>query len=511
MKAKSIKILFLISIALCMICFSSNVKANTITDNYFDSISTTREIHLNSISLDNFTDSAFCEAAGFDTEIDCFNNIFDLFVRAEFVKLPSVEEGYYVSLQMIDSNTVRITMGHNNETGVFESVYEDFNLTFEENNSTLKGEALKIASTFTKNYYNIDMAYINQKINFGDNIFELLDNNYKSILNLYPEIKETIELNPEYNFIPVSFGFGGTPGFNGNVGSLFVMQDNVVYALTKPISYGTSRILLVPDTTPQTTEAYAEAALKRVKEYINDDTVNITLERETDANIIETCGVESASGMPCQYLASAVEWGLGLPLTTGDDSELYPSSYYKLTIGEDEVGVYIVAVPASQIKELEIKSISKTTGISISTTDNKIPMDTSLRVEDVTSSMNNKNIIKAFDIDLYSLINNNYIKQIAGGVKVMIPVATGTTSVNIYYIKEDGLLGEKYNTSIEVIDDKTFAVFTTKHFSTYGIVNDSVNNPNTGDNIALFLSISIIGLITIFGTIIILRKSTIRS
>ncbi len=502
-------LLFLGLVLTCIFCFNQEVKANEVTDAYFDEISTNRKINLNSVPIENFIDSEFCVSQGYNNDLDCLNAVFDLFVRAEFVNLPTIAEGYSVYYQMVDNDTVKIIIGYNVATGEWTNVNANFDLIFENDDSTLRAKAVSIANTFTKDYYNIDMAYINQKINFGESIFQLLENNYKSILNLYPEIKETIELNPEFDFFPVACGFGGTPGFEGNVGSLFVMKNNVVFALTKSISYGTSRILLVPDTTIKTTTAYAEEALKRVKEYINDDTVSVTLERETDANIIAACGVEDASGMPCQYLASAVEWGLGIPLTTGDDSDLYPSSYYKLTIAGDEMGVYIVAVPSTQIKKLEIKSISKVTGISISTTDNKVPIDTSLRVSDVTNDVKGKNIIKAFDIDLYSLINNNYIKQIAGGVKVMIPVETGTTDVNIYYIKEDGSLGEKYNTSIKVIDGKTFAIFTTNHFSTYGIVKDSLTNPDTSDNIAFYLIMGIISLTGIVSTTIYLYKRDI--
>ena len=63
----------------------------------------------------------------------------------------------------------------------------------------------------------------------------------------------------------------------------------------------------------------------------------------------------------------------------------------------------------------------------------------------------------------------------------------------MYYIKDDGTL-EKLEGSAVLVGDDLFVKFITNHFSTYAVGNEIIKNPNTIDNVYIYL---IIGLASV--------------
>ena len=73
--------------------------------------------------------------------------------------------------------------------------------------------------------------------------------------------------------------------------------------------------------------------------------------------------------------------------------------------------------------------------------------------------------------------------------------------VNIYYIKDNAVQDEKIEGIVVRVDNKLYAKFIAKHFSTYAVAEElstsgsgSITNPNTGDNLGLYIILGLSGL-----------------
>ena len=103
------------------------------------------------------------------------------------------------------------------------------------------------------------------------------------------------------------------------------------------------------------------------------------------------------------------------------------------------------------------------------------------------------NFVNAYDINLLKTSNGGYVTKIEDGVVVYMPLSGSykeNDKVDVYYIKDDGTL-EKLEGSAVLVGDDLFVKFITNHFSTYAVGNEIIKNPNTIDNVYIYL---IIGL-----------------
>lgn len=160
----------------------------------------------------------------------------------------------------------------------------------------------------------------------------------------------------------------------------------------------------------------------------------------------------------------------------------------------------------------------ETTNIKMDANTAVVPENTKLVVTEITegktyntvkSTLENINKFKVFDINLLS---DNVKIQPNGNVKISIPIPDNfdTTKLVIYRISEDGNK-TKYNVVIE----NNYATFETNHFSTYVLAEEQENvttetkqgekdnTPKTGIE---YTSLSIIAIITILGTIVLIKK-----
>lgn len=206
-----------------------------------------------------------------------------------------------------------------------------------------------------------------------------------------------------------------------------------------------------------------------------------------------------------------------------------------IKVGSKEEKFYIfIKRDSSKMVTPTYKTADITTNIEISSNSSAIPLDTSIRANEITSGTEYERIIKLldvkenamFDLKLYSNSLEDYITKLDDGTfEVRIPVPDNLKGKNLvaYYTSSDGKT-EEYK--VEVKDG--YAIFKTKHFSIYTLaesevengnnnenngnteINDNNNentetnntsnskNPRTGDNILVFvgmLTIAIIGIV----------------
>lgn len=502
-------VLFLVAIV-CVPNFVNAKESQNVLEDIHNQISTNNRLNVNSIPIDYYEESAYYSQCMIDhsyAEVEvrenmCKNSIYGLIVRSYLNHTIEKDNDVTIMTENCDigSRTCDITVGNPEDLRT-----ESYNIDFvgEYNDNDYRN--IKDYSSKLKNrYYLSDMHYINQLLNFVNEEGSLLDmmyDNYK-IFKTFPEIKHDLEKNPNYKYVPVQLGMGGSSLMYGGAGVVVMYDDGVAMDISSEVSYNTLKYVYISDTTEDTTDAYIETALNRIRNYINNDsyTVSIRYDRE---NAIDLCGDENNGYCDESFVLNHVF----------NDDKTYMVRPYILTINNVDYDLAIVPVSDSYIKELEVNSKDYKYDISIETNSSDVPLDTSVGAKDVTDAHKNNGFVKAFDIKLYSDIKGEYISNIQDGVIVRIPVDDDYDKeyINIYYIKDDGQKGEKYEAKIEVIDGKKYAVFTTDHFSIYAIegtknVENKVKNPNTYDGIFNSVLMGIISLIGLVGTTIYLKN-----
>lgn len=378
-----------------------------------------------------------------------------------------------------------------------ERLTETYNIKLvEKYDESVENTIKKHTENLKKSYQIDDMGYINQLIHYNEieKFFGLEQGNI-DLFKLYPEIKKHIESNPNIEYIPV-FGAGGWSNLNlGAGGVLFAYFDGIAVGMSDSFSYSTYRIVNISDKTENNTEAYINEALKRIKEYVNDDTYNINITYDNEATELN-CG--------------------------DSDCEIgnYKTKIYKLVINNNEYALGISPTDEKNIKKLKIESNDYQNDISVTTESSDVPLDTSVKSKDLTAQY--KGFLKTYNIDLYSGLKDEYITKIKDGIIVRIPLPNkyDKNKLDIYHINEDGKKGEKYQAVVEEINGKKYAVFTTNHFSIYAIAedlgepkntikipNNVIENPQTFDNILNSILIGIVSFIALCGTIYFLLRN----
>ena len=154
------------------------------------------------------------------------------------------------------------------------------------------------------------------------------------------------------------------------------------------------------------------------------------------------------------------------------------------------------------------------TNVTISVDSSLIPLDTLIKVKELTGGEDYDKIVKIlndsnvemFDLKLFSKSVDKYITKLEdGSFEVKIPLKDEFLDKDliVYYVDEDGNT-EAYEVTVD--KENKVAIFYTKHFSIYTLVEkpkeNSEKNPDTGDNITksfmlLFLSGSTLTIISL--------------
>lgn len=484
-----------IFILLALIIMPLGVNAEVDLEQIHNNISETNELMVKSIPISYYKETKnykTCIAVNKDyfseeeNSKNCLNYIYRLIVNSYLNKTINLPEGYkyYINNCKLTDETCEISIG-NEEKGS----EEEYKIIFsEEYDEKIFEDASKFIDNIKKEYYLSDMSYINQLINYTDEIgfFDsVIYDNYK-ILNIFPEFKYNLEKNPNFDYIPVTLGVGGSPIMYGSGAEVVVYQNDVAVGISEGLNYNTLKLVFVPDTTENTNDAYIDAAKTRIEEYLNNEEYEITLEYD-----------EEYEKEYCSDEWSVCDVSRDLNKIFNDEEE-YIAKPFKLIINNSVYFVGIVPVSEDKIIDLEIKALDYDTNISIETNGANVPLDITLRVKDKSKEYGKHGYDRVYDINLYSLLKDGYITRILDGVKVKIPLSDNYkhNKVDVWHIKEDGSKGEKYNAEVVEIEGKKYAVFTTNHFSMYGILGE--NNPQTSDNVERSIISLFIGFIGIY-------------
>lgn len=489
---RTIKFIILIFILMPVV-----VKAEVSLEEMHNLISTDNKLEIKSIPLEyyknsNYYNSCVKEYSTWDDDAQntCLNLVYEKLVTSYIYK------NYDFAKEVISyaecnakNNTcdIFISLDKDSENALKESYEIKF---VGEYNKEVYNTVKNSMNNFKKSYSIDDMGYINQLINYDDieKYFGLVQGNVE-LFKMYPEMKKYIESNSNIKYIPV-FGAGGWGPLSLDAGGVLVAYyDDIAVGMSENFTYSTYRIIYISNKTENTTEAYIDAALKRIKEYINDNSykISITYDEETE---------------------------------DGDYNYLeYETKIYKLTINDKEYNLGISPMDEEKIKKLKIESKDYKTDISVETESFDVPLDVSVKAEDLTNKY--KGYLKVYDINLYSSIKDEYVTKMKNGIIVRIPLPDeyNKKSLDIYYIKENGEKGEKYEAIVVEIDGKKYAVFTTNHFSIYAIEeinedleknSEEIKNPQTNDGISNSRLLFILSVLCIMGIVFYLKRKEVN-
>ena len=277
---------------------------------------------------------------------------------------------------------------------------------------------------------------------------------------------------------------------SGCFGFLNLLYDNIIYSTVKIAGVKQNNVLYVPDETKDTTEAYINAALERIKKYIPKAEVKIEYAGQID---------------------KTEEYGV-LDLEEIVDVSKTLDEYYKVTIGEEEY-YYFIAKDSSKMRKPMMNTVDVDTDISIKTEASEVPLDSKINTividaksDEYKEFLKKVNINNGLVVDLKLFsdsINKNISKLEDGVFKVYVPLNDELRKLDLtaYYVKDNGEI-EKHDVKIE----GDYLVFETDHFSTYVIGGNKLENPATLDNVITWIITTGVSLLGLVGAVLYKRK-----
>lgn len=313
-------------------------------------------------------------------------------------------------------------------------------------------------------------------------------------LNFSKELIETSNGSNVYYRIIGQFGGGNPNGLYTYFADKAVVYFNNIAYKTIYAGVNLNHLLYIPSNTKNTTDAYIDAAMKRIKDYLGT----------TEGINIEVGGTLDSLNYYDNYAAKEITWneyGFIDEKTSGD-------YYYNITInGKTHKFAICKKDNLENPKYLTSDILSN---IVIKSDSSELPLDTAITVKSVTNDTIKKALgtekYKAFNITLYSNAKEEQITKLTEGkFEVSIPVPEGLEGKNIdvFYVNDKG---EKEEHNAEVKNG--YVVFETNHFSTYALVENTslVSNievPKTADGILTYL---ILTIISVFGIVFITKN-----
>lgn len=490
----------------------------------------------------------------------------------EFVGLFEVmfyNKGIYADFEFVSKDFSSCEITIINDKGIPETHKVGIEYKYDEK---VKEIADKMTSSIKKEegkphyFYVKDLELINYWLNSGDESEKMGASNFD---NYSGELKE---LTNHKNFnLSIDHRMGADEEFFTMRGGIGLLQyKDTTYYINYMLAVLGNHIIYVPNETESTREALAQAVQKRVDEYVGENKVKITagegtvldfyknnserMEKELQNKIDAENSKEKPDINLINEYKGLIEWYRDYYVEEyvkesyndpkGEHYFLQSAEggfWFTATVnGEDYE--FIVIKDSSKMITPKYKTSDVKTNVEISSTSTEIPLDTVVEAEKVTEGSEYEKIVKVleveehaiFDLNLFSNSLNKHVKKLENGnfeVRIPIPENLKNKKLAVYFVDDNNNI-EEYEVKIE----GEYAVFITKHFSTYTLaeenekINDenvdkennntiteednitnnnenldnkedkenNIKNPATGDNILLFvgmLTVSIVGII----------------
>ena len=349
-----------------------------------------------------------------------------------------------------------------------------------------------------------DLSIINLFVyNQKQNGTALTDDWFSNSSSYAPKIRDYLSINS--NFGAIFYLDMGDEGeiSNAGSGSLYLTYNDIIYDIVW-FELEVNRIIYIPNTTENTTDAYAKAVSDRLNAYMP----NVDFKVSYGGKIADSD----------KYY----------------NEDYIGQDYYNITINDETFKFIVRTKPLEELTTPTYTGQDEQTGIKIETSTSTLPLNTRVVVNPIEKTTDEYKSIATklgitnmyvYDISLYS--NDYQITKIDNGnVKVTIPLGITGKDIFVYYINEDGVV----ETLEATIDESGNVSFETNHFSTYIISEEeavlqetdtpstdtpsnpqedinNVENPQTGDNLVYTLIGGFVSVIMIIFSVYLLRKN----
>lgn len=329
-------------------------------------------------------------------------------------------------------------------------------------------KASKIIKKFEANNVIYSLNSFNSVYHYGT-IFENNTINSDMILYKFPEFKQSLMENPEFDYEIAWDGGGGMPTETGCAGYVIAYKDDITYGL-RYVNFTIDNRLYVDKDLDGT---LVERAYNRLNEYFNGK-----VEIEFDLNVYDdSYMVDGLSGV-----------------------------YTNVKLGNVETPIFIIEVEKKYLDKFEVKAHHKKYNVNVISNSYDVPLDATLQVDDVMKNIsldtNEYKILSAYNIDVVKTGAGSYVKNVENGIDVFIPIAGKEVGekLKILHMIDDNKSDEEFEGEVVEIDGQHYVKFRTTHFSTYAVAEGTsqISNPNTGDSIIYSILLAFLSICSLF-------------
>lgn len=291
---------------------------------------------------------------------------------------------------------------------------------------------------------------------------------HRHTVNYSGELKEYLG-NSNVDFRVTMIGGGcDTDLYLEACGDAVILINDIMYAsVPHMIKAQVEHIVYVPDGTATDKDSLIAAAQKRINEYLGSDSKVVV----SYGGAYNTMSNTWWNSDDADYQAEMMDY-LGL--------ETAPEHYFIATAGDMQYK-FLIMVDSSKMITPTYKTVDASSNVSISSQSADIPLDTSIRVNQLTSGETYDKVIDTlgvdenitYDLKLYSLSTSSYVSELETGTfEVQIPLSESLKDKDLvaYYVDENNQI-EEYEVTVK----DGSATFTTDHFSIYTLAPKKAN------------------------------------
>ena len=387
---------------------------------------------------------------------------------------------------------------------------------------TISKEASNVANDLYGLFHVADIDMINHLVNYKTDTTTFFSS--KNAPLEFSKIKNIIELNPKFD---IFVGFEETRRVSARTGIsngiYYFSYNGIIYDFAYDTFYQ-SQFFFVPLNTKE--EDYGKVLLEKIKNYVKDDSVEISITEGSNnewskskymdiAEVLEEINIITASDYYkmidsdfnteyTKYKNTCYMEG-DTPYCNNDEyynktKSVILAKLYTLKIDGKSYEIGILPMDDEHTKNYGvISSTDSTSGIIIKTKSGNVPLDASLTAgmydltDDEIKLLNSKGYtsINAYSFKLYSSILDKIISNFNGVTEILIPYNGDYLDRNLkmIYISDNDKL-EVYDVNKVTYQGKEYLSFNTSHFSNYILAyGDNISNPNTSDNILVYIVI----------------------